>query len=253
MTSSGGDDQLTLYRGIAVPSKRAEEVMATIASSGLRGDEGNWRFTVPDVAAVRGEIDDLFRNPSLTSNDIFRETPFLGVCACGTAGSAHYYAASHNASVLNDQPLCIEFDTSLDVIYVDPRDFLCTAFQSWDAVSGDRLESQSDLLARLFGQQIIRYFAAASRTKKPDQRIAMCNLAAFDPEVVRAHYANQTVIGGRYGVLMSSAFFVQAPIRPEQIRDVRRVHSYNAPATEVTLDTFRSGGPRDDGHDLGFE
>ena len=40
----------------------------------------------------------------------------------------------------------------------------------------------------------------------------MCNLAPFDESVVKSHYQNQKIIGGRYGTRFSSAFFVKAPI-----------------------------------------
>ncbi len=41
--------KLTLYRGIAVGRDKANEVVATIRSAGIRGDEGWWDFTLEDL------------------------------------------------------------------------------------------------------------------------------------------------------------------------------------------------------------
>jgi len=229
---------LSLYRGIAVPSARVDAVVAAIESRGLRGDEGDWKFQVPDVAKVRADIEALFARPDLTIKDIFQSTPFLGICACGTSSGGEYYAAKHNFSTKNDYPLTIEFEAALDKIYVDPRDFLCTAFQLWDSCSMNLRASQAALLSELFGPRILRYFESACQVRDQTHRIAMCNLAAFDPEVVSAHYANRKVIAGRYGTSFASAFFVQTPVPPERIRRLYTAERNSPSVPDVSLSRF---------------
>ncbi len=237
---------LALYRGIAVPSAKADDVAAAVGSRGLGGDEGRWRFVVPDIAKVRAELEVLFTRPDLTRNDIFRDTPFPGICACGTSSDGEYYAARHNFSTEDDYPLVIEFDAALDMVYVDPRDFLCTAFQLWDRDSVNLRASQAALLSELFGPGILRYFESVCHVRDQTHRIAMCNLAAFDPEVVLAHHANRKVIRGRYGTTFTSAFFVQGPLHPERIRRLYRAEQYSPLAPDASLDGFfgRLGGSR---------
>lgn len=230
---------LSLYRGIAVPSARAGSVFSNISSRGLYGNEGKWAFVVPDVARVRKQLDVLFTRPGLTREDLFQNTPFPGICACGSPIGAEYYAARHNYSPdKNDHPIVIEFDAPLDKVYVDPRDFLCTAFQFWDRDSVDQRAFQAGFLSELFGQRILRYFDSACRVTDQTHRIAMCNLAAFDPEVVLAHYSNRKVIRGRYGTLFTSSFFVQGPVSPERISRLYTVEQYNPPRADVSLDGF---------------
>jgi hypothetical protein len=193
---------------------------------------------VPDVAKVRAEIETMFAWLALTRDDIFRDTPFPGICACGSSIGGEYYAARHNLSTENNYPLVIEFDTPLDRVYVDSRDFLCTAFQLWDRDSVNLRASQAALLSELFGLRILRYFDAAYRVTDQQYRIAMCNLAAFDPEVVLAHYSNRKVIRGRYGALFTSSFFVQGPVPPSWIRRLYTIEQYNPPRPDVSLDEF---------------
>lgn len=230
---------LTLCRGIAVPSPHADAVVTGIRSKGLDGREGRWRFVVPDVAKVRAELESLFARPSLMRDDFLGKAPSPGICACGDPAGAEYYAASHNfSSDENNCPLVIVFGVSVDRVYVDPRDFLCPAFQLWDRDSTALREAQAMLLVRLFGPKIARYFESACSARDQTYRIAMCNLAAFDLDVVLAHHANQTVIRGRYRTTFSSAFFVQGPVSAGQIYRVYRVARYASPTPGVTLDDY---------------
>jgi hypothetical protein len=233
---------LTLHRGIAVPQGEAERVVEEIRASGMSGSEGTWRFRIPDIADVRRRLDVLFTKSDLTRNDIFTATPFNGLCACGVPTGAAYHPCRRNSAANgNYHPIMIEFTADVVDICVDARDFLCAAFQLWDRKSEVHRTSQSEVLRDLFGTAITRYFAASCRSSDPTYRIGMCNLAAFDSEVVEAHFANTKVIGGRYGTRFSSAFFVKAPVCASRIKRVYTPSSAADAAIDISLRDFIEG------------
>jgi hypothetical protein len=233
---------LTLHRGFAVAGSESEKVIAKIRNGGLSGTEGRWKFQIPDISEVRTRLETLFAKPDLTREDIFAARPFAGICACGTASGAAYYAIRHNVSPGEaDHSIAIEFTAPMEQVYVDPRDFLCTAFQLWDRESPAHQEWQAEVLADLFGSRILRYFSAACRSSDQTCRIAMCNLAAFDPAVVQGHFANTKVIAGRYNTRFSSAFFVKAPIGSSRIRLVYTPHYEEDMVVDISLRAFIHG------------
>jgi len=230
-----------LYRGIAVPSTRAEEVITTIAAHGIAGTEGTWLFSIPDIMEIRSRLDWLFDKPDLSRDDLFAICPFPGVCACGSESGALHYAMHHNVTAENSFSIVIEFVAPEDEVYVDPRDFLCTAFQLWDRHTAHRREAQARVLAELFGPRIVRYFEAAVQSSDQRYRIGMCNLAAFDPEVLRGHYANSRIIGGRYNTRFTSAFFVKAPVESKRVRRVYPANPDPQTSAGITLEAFLRG------------
>lgn len=233
---------LTLYRGIAVPEQLSQATISQIQSNGLSGTEGKWQFELPEITAVRVQMDSLLSRPDLTCQHIFGETHRDGICASGTAAGAEYYALRHNFTAgENNSPIVIAFTASLDEVYVDGRDFLCTAVQLWDRHSRERMEQQAAILSELFGPAVHRYFAAACETQDQSRRIALCNLAAFDAAVVQAHIRNNKTIRGRHRTLFQSAFFVTAPIDVSQIRDVYVPERLLPTPPDITLDEFLSG------------
>lgn len=233
---------LTLHRGLAVARGDAKRVIETIRTRGLAGTEGMWRLPLPDIVEMRTRLAALFAKPDLTRDDIFIRTPFDGICACGVPSDAAYYALQHNFSAeTNDHPIVIDFTAPIDEVYVDPRDFLCTAFQLWDRESQAHQERQSMMLQDLFGTAILRYFAAVCRSKNQTYRIAMCNLAALDPEVVEGHMVNRKMIGGRYNTRFSSAFIVKAPVDSNRISRVYTPGNDEDLAIEVSLRGFLKG------------
>src|SRR5438105_17652 len=121
---------LTLHRGIAVPASRVNEVRSAIEARGLSGKDGTWQIPIPDVPLVRAKIDQLFAYENLRRED-FLTGELLAVCSCGTANDACYYAFRHNRSLTNDTAVVIEFTAPMEHVTVDPKDFLCTAFQLW--------------------------------------------------------------------------------------------------------------------------
>lgn len=233
---------LTLYRGITIPSENAKTVIETIRNNGLLGIEGGWKFKIPDIPKTRRELQALFDKPDLKSDAMFSATDFSAICACGTPSGAAYYATQHNFSVgKNDFPLVIEFVASTDDIYVDSRDFLCTTFQLWDRKSALHREWQERILVDLFGPGIRRYFSAACQSSDQSYRIAMCNLTAFDPDVLQGHYLNKKVIAGRYGTIFSSAFFVKTPIEASRVIRIYTPESNKAEYIDISVEGFLNG------------
>lgn len=232
-----------MYRGIAVSSQNADEVIATIKSRGLPGDEGTqWRSTMPSVRKIRDRLDFLYEKSDLSKDDIYQDAERLGVDAAGSSIGGEYYAAKHNRSWEDDQPIVIVFDVDVDKVAVDCRDFLCTVFQLWDRAPEDWWSFQDAVMTDVFGSGILRYFGSAREANEQQRRIAMCNLACFDLDVVVAHHANRKVIAGRYGTVFTSAFSVEAPVESESIRDVYAVSAFHQPTVDVSLDDM--WGPR---------
>jgi len=206
--------KLTLYRGIAVPRSKAEDIVNNIKENGIRGDEGSWRFSHRDI---RSRIDELFNKSDLSRrdtlyNDQYDEFPVI--CAADELG-AYYYALVHNWNSEDDTPIVITLEAPITDVYVDGRDFLYTCFgfcKSYRTV---------EILKELYGSSIKKYFLKAISSSDLHYRYAMCDLATQDLDVVKAHYKNKTIIRGRHNTHFRSAFFVKAPIPPDRIRDVQ--------------------------------
>lgn len=232
---------VTLYRGITVQSNMAKEISDDIMKKGLSGTEGRWKFEIPDIAVVRERIEDLFRKSDLKMDDWFTDTPFRGVCAGGSPSDAAFYALKHNFDKINNQPLVIEFTADINDIYVDCRDFLCSAMKCWDIYSYQNADWQMQILCELFGIGIKRYFDAVSHSKDNKYRIEISNLAAFDINVVDGHLKNDKVISGRHGTIFKSAFFVKAPICPDNIKRIYVPEHTGQQKTFMDLQKFCKG------------
>lgn len=232
---------MVFYRGIAIDRQNVQTVLASITQTGISGNEGHWKFRVPDILKVRRSIDSIISLPGdQILKAIFDETPFSGICACGDEIGGRYYALKHNRTSNKTEPLLIVFTASMDDVYVDPRDFVCTAFQLWDREGDVKKDVQRLMLRELYGPRVLRYFDKASNSTDQKFRIAMCNLAAFDPQVVLDHYKNKKLIGGRYETRFCSAFFIKCPIKAEQIIDCIHLRGdvWQEPAVYVTLQSF---------------
>ncbi len=231
-----------LYRGITVKESNADNVIKNIETKGITGDEGSWGFTVPGVKEVRGNIESLFLQANLTVENVIKEREYLGFCACGSESGALYYAQKHNLTMEKDTPLIIELEVDIDQVYIDGRDFLCTAFQLFDRDSKEYFAEQLEVLTNLYGKNIQRYFEKSSKSNEQLYRIAISNLACFDKEVVKFHLDNSLTIYGRCNTKFQSAFFVQGPIEPCAIKSVRRVSpTYSAPKPYISLQDFIDG------------
>ena len=206
---------LRLFRGMAVPSERAGDITAEIKAKGLAADRGRWRM-IWDPPGEQAASDD--------------EDP-LAVCACGDFDGAAYYASKQNRHDVDDTPLVVEFECDIARVAVDGRDFLYTVFQMG---SGARTR---DLVGRAFGRRALTYLDAAWRSTEQSRRIELCREARHDPLVVRAHYSNPLVLGGRHGTRFRSAFLVRAPVPGALMTEIRRVgDGWIGPEPEVRLD-----------------
>ena len=167
--------------------------MDAIRQEGLVVEGRFWSgLAVPDL---KPRLEHLWQSPDL-SLDITRpkDLPALPrICACADRRGALYYACSHNSKGDRTASILIEFEADLDDAVVDGRDFLYTVMQMGNpAASREPLE-------RLYGPAVLRYADRAWSTPASDQRtrIACCDLATQDPEVILAHASNCLVIGGR--------------------------------------------------------
>lgn len=199
---------MRFFRGITVPNHRAELVMEGIRLNGLAPDQGQWRMTHEHP----GNLKALYLKPDLSCEDTRPGTKSVAaICACGDEAGAMYYACSHNRSAENDTPILIEFTADRSNSAIDGKDFLYTAFQMGDP---DRARSA---LERCFGTAILAYADRAWSSEDQSFRIAQCDLAIHDPDVVEAHHANGLVLAGRYKTLFRSAFTIALPVGPEAI------------------------------------
>ena len=231
--------KLKLYRGIAAKPDKAEMILQFIKKNGLLGDEGTWNFAVPDISDVRQRLDEIFRSENPSVDEIFEDTPFKGVCACGDEDSAKYYALIHNKSRGKTASILMSFEVDIDKVYVDCRDFLCSAFQFWDRKTIEMTKGQKSYLRELYGECIIPYFERCISSLDQNVRIAMCNIASFDKQVVKSHYQNRKTIGGRYRTRFCSAFFVQAPIVASHIKSCECIDDqFSIPEVDVDLGDF---------------
>lgn len=226
--------ELTLYRGLSVPTVDLEDVVGRISERGIQGDEGTWTLVTSNL---RSSLDVLIGKPDLTREDTTQRS-FRVICACGDEMGATYYA--QRGSQPDKSGLVVEMRVSLADVFIDGRDFLCAAFQLWDRSIETQRTDQARFLEVVFGPAIRRYFDRACATKDQEVRIALCDLACSDPQVVLAHAQNWVLLEGRYGTRFRSAFFVRPPIEPGRICSVRRTDRV-VPIPFMNLNSFLEG------------
>lgn len=215
---------MDFFRGIAVPSAAVVKTIEKIQHNGLLPDQGKWimPYFRPDP------IEALFSKDDLSFSDTRpREEEESAICACGEQEGAAYYAWKHNRTCENDTPIMIEVEADENSVAVDGRDFLYATFQ-W----GDPGRTRS-VLEQGFGRAVLRYAEKAWESEDQCFRIALCDLATYDPDVIRAHYANDLVFGGRHGTIFRNAFIIKLPIKPEALI---RVWSPSIPPSIPTPD-----------------
>lgn len=225
---------MRFYRGISVPRQEAEDVIAKMRSQGLKPGDGWWTMKAADL---KPQIEEIWRKPTVTYADTRPEAPEPSwVCACAEEEGALHYACYKNKSAEKDTPILIVFDAEPSEVIIDGRDFLYTIFQMGDP------ERARPVVERIFGSAILRYIDRAWSTEDRE-RIALCDLAVQDDAVVMAHASNKTVIGGRYGTLFRSAFFVRAPVGADRIVDARIIDDhFDPPDAEISLTDVRRLG-----------
>lgn len=223
---------MRMYRGIAVPEATADATVEAILKNGLPVDAGRWTFDDHDL---KPRLQQLWLSPDLTT-ELTRpngEAPVLRICACAKERDALYYACSHNQTREDTASILITLEVNEADVVIDGRDFLATVFQL-----GNSIVSR-DALGKLFGPAVLRYAdrAWSIPAAATNGRIACCDLARQDHDVIAAHAANELVIGGRHRTRFSSAFMVRAPIVPDHVIAAERVDNrgYVLPDIDIAL------------------
>jgi hypothetical protein len=196
------------FRGIAVPVSKADGVIDSILTNGFNGEhEKRYIWEKPSYPEA------LFEKSDLSTADTRgpRETAPVGICFCGDESSASVYAWERNVYREDDTPILIEIEAAPEIVAIDGRDFLYGAFQLGDP------EKAAPTLETLFGPKILRFAQAAWSSANHDKRLALCDLAIHDHEVVAHHYKNRVVIGGRYSTRFFAAFIIKLPIEQASI------------------------------------
>jgi hypothetical protein len=200
---------MRFFRGLAIPTDRAEETVEVIEREGLVAEQGRWQMDHWHP----GAIEVLFTKSDLSLEDTRPKgvAALPAVCGCGDEDGAAYYAWWHNRGEINDTPVMVEFEAGQGDVAVDGKDCLYTVFQMGDP------ERARDFLQTAFGTRALRYAEKAWASDDQGVRIALCDLAIHDPEIVEAHRANAIVIGGRHNTIFRSAFTVTLPVPAGQI------------------------------------
>jgi hypothetical protein len=204
-------DEMKFYRGICVSLNEKDRVIENIKRVGIDGDEVRWRMEHEHP----GDLARLHIMPNLSRNETrpgINAVP--AVCTCGELQGAVYYAFRHNASTAHNAPVLIELEAEITNVAIDGKDFLYTAFQR-----GDPARARV-VLERAFGAEILKYAEKAWSTVNQDFRVAQCDLAIHDPEVIAAHHANTLVLGGRNKTVFRNAFTIALPVQAEAIMKV---------------------------------
>jgi hypothetical protein len=236
---------LRLYRGISVDAERGEDIKATILRQGIIGTEAKWRAEYFDLKPY---LDELLEREDLSvdltrPNDYRGRTEIVfggttvpttnGIYACGEQNGASFYAERDRRS---DQiGLVIEFSVPVSDVLVDGRDFLYNFVFQAPRLS----EPQRELVRRAFGARIDHYIGRAFRFEDTRQRIAVCDLAVQNPEVIQEHHRNRLTIQGRYNTQFCSAFLVRVPIPPARIRGIQS-SSFEPKTPDLSIATFRN-------------
>lgn len=229
------------YRGISVSPLKVDSTIETISKQGMMGDEGLCKFSLPDIRGVREALPQLLEDPNLNLSKIFTAESHKSVFACADKLGAFNYALRSAQDKEKPEPLVIEFVAPLDDVCIDYRDFLETAFQSWNITEtpSDALYlHQKKILETLYGRAIIPYFEKCVQSTDQQIRIALANLAIFDLEVVKSHCQNDAIIFGRHNTKFRSAFIVKAPIPANNVTQVFKITSANL--EEQSPSRFRS-------------
>ncbi len=216
---------MKLFRGISIPSDMVYDIIDGIKQNGMKVGNGQQSIMVADL---REEYEDpvkwknLVLKDSLNINET-REKTVETICACGDKDSSLYYACKHNRTENNAIPILIEFESPIQNIWIDGRDFLFPVIQFWDRKK-EKTQHKTKInkgLIEVFGEDISKYLDQSVETKDMDRRIALVDLMINDQKVVAGHFNNITWLQGRYGTFFKSAFSVRSPIQHSQIINVQ--------------------------------
>ncbi len=220
---------MRFFRDLSVQSSRSKQIMLSIRTNGFSQNQGRRIVEQHRIS----DFDMLFQKDDLTLKHTRPENGVKrpAVCSCGDQLGAQFYAWHHNQTKENTTPIIIEFEANVDAVAIDSFDFLYTIFQ-WGIP--DRCQNVRE---QIFGNKILRYAEKAWNSENQDLRIALCDLATFDPDLITAHHENNLVIGARYGITYRSAFTIALPLPSSNII---RIWSPNEapdfPPADVSLD-----------------
>jgi len=205
---------MRLYRGISVPKTEVDSIISDHQTIGIY-DQSNTRWGMKQARPRNTLHLDANNLPKLSDT---RENVSItdAVCACGDKEGALFYACKHNRSQNDDTPLLIELDVEINRLAVDGKDFLHTMFQMANP------NIARPILEKCFGKRVLDYANLAWDCSDQSNRIALCDMAIFDPAVIKSHHANKCVIQGRYNTLFRSAFTISMPIIPTEIISITR-------------------------------
>jgi hypothetical protein len=203
---------MKLFRGIAVPKPQLESVITEIHLNGIVDQS---KASYPMKQERLNDLHNLHLKPDLSSADTRPGTEVVeAVCACGDKDGALYYASKHNTTKEKTASILIEVDVQKSSLMIDGRDFLYTVFMYPNQAKA------RPVLEKCFGSAILKYADRAWSSKDAQFRVSQCDLATQDPAVIEAHYANDTVLAGRYNTIFRSAFTIKLPISPTSIISV---------------------------------
>jgi len=238
------DENLILYRGIALSPEEVDNVKQTIVTEGIQSHGRNWRMAIIDS---RDRQLELFNNQSL-STDLTRPSKRVetekgsyseyigaeeGVCACGDLLGASYYAIRHNVTTENTAPFVVKFEVPANKVVIDGRDFLYNF-----GLQEEGNENKKRVLSQIFGNKIGKYLDKAWSNQNQNYRIAMADLAIQDIEIIQAHAKNTMVVGGRFKTMFCSAFIAKLPVPANGILDILEPTLLPSSA-DITIDSFR--------------
>ncbi len=201
-TPSTSAASLRLFRGLRIPRDGADQAIDVLRQNGhdpTKARRSIFQRLVPNPKALlerKGITNADTRGPQTI------EAP--AICACGDEAGASHYAWRDPSP---DIPVLMEIRVPIDRLAVDGNDFLFTIFSHGDP------KKARPVVQRAFGAAALTYAERAWATPKGDEaRIALCDLAVLDPDVILHHHANQFALLGRYGTAFSSAFSIRLPI-----------------------------------------
>lgn len=202
-----------MFRGLSANPSNFDHVVSSLKSGCLTGENskwGSWHIRHPNPSSLAARSD-LAREMTEVPRDDPNRTPVT--FACGDEGGAGQYAWRSSEGT-NKVPIIVEFDVDMASAVVDGRDTLYTLIHIAH-------HPEARLMMEMgWGAALRPYLARAAEGVPVDVMHALVDLACTDPDVIRAHHSNQTLIIGRMHTMFRSAFMIPARVAPEAIRKV---------------------------------
>jgi hypothetical protein len=246
-------ETLRLYRGITVKENESEQIIQDIKCKGLYQHPDQfwggfiWKNLKPQIESLYAKVDLTREDTSPASVWIekktgnvyenWQEAPTreghrkytegeVSLCFADKEG-AIYYATKHNVNESKGHatPLLIEIDIDIDNVAIDGRDFLYTVFGFIEPNDLSKIKRQAEKLKSVYGNKIEKYIEKIIIHPK-SEKFAICDLVIIDNDIIKHHLKNELLIGGRYGTIFKSAFFVKVPILPENIVGIEILNKY---------------------------